>query len=134
MSTMAIVAASLFGLVAAFIGLQVFMVRRMVRKQGQPPPTLDGKAGRRIERGKPALFYFFSPQCGACRAMTPVVKSMASHDDGVFPVDISQDMATARKFGVMATPTTIVVRDGVIARVLVGPQPETTLRGLMSPA
>jgi thioredoxin 1 len=31
-------------------------------------------------------------------------------------------MATARKFGVMGTPSTVLVREGKIAEFLVGPQ------------
>jgi len=119
--------------IAAFMGLQLLLVRRMQRKQGQPAPELDGTAGKAISGGKSALFYFHSPMCGACKTMTPEVERLArSHQGRVFPVDISVDMATARSFGVMATPTTIVVERGVIQQVLIGPQPKTRLEGLVA--
>lgn len=125
------------GLLAAVVGLAV--VSRLAvlwsirRRQGRPAPALEGRAGRTIEKGRPALFYFYSPACGACRSMTPVVQRMAERDRNVFAVDVSQDFATARQFGVMATPTTVLVARGVVERILVGPQPETTLRGLLAP-
>lgn len=132
MGTVLIVAVvSIVMLVGLFIGFQVFMIRKMQGQRGKPAPALEGKAGKAIARGKASLFYFYSPQCGACRPMTPVVKSMAKKQSSVFPVDISRDMATARKFGVMATPTTILVKDGTVAEVLIGPQPESVLRGLV---
>jgi len=132
MSFFTVTAAALLGLFVAFFGLQIFMVRRVRKQQGKPAPELAGPAGARVAGGKAALFYFYSPACGACRAMTPVVRQLAQGDPGVFPVDVSQDMDTARRFGVMATPTTILVRGGVVERVLVGAQPEATLRGLVA--
>jgi len=131
LSTTALVLLAVF---VGFFGLQLFMVRRMRKQQGQPAPSLQGEAGARIKGGKPALFYFYSPACGACRSMTPVIRKLAGSGPGVFPVDVSQDLDTARSFGVMATPTTILVRGGVVEKVLVGAQPEATLQGLVSAA
>jgi thioredoxin 1 len=122
-------------LVLAFVlfvlGLRVFMVMRIKRQQGKPAPELSGKLGRAARGRDRALFYFYSPSCGPCKPMTPVVRSMSGN---VHAVDITKDMDTARRFGVMATPTTVLVEKGVVQRILVGPQPESTLRGLMARA
>lgn len=120
------------GLIVLFLGLQFFLVARMRRQKGKPAPELSGKIGQWVSKGKAAMFYFYSPSCGACRAMTPAVKKLAkSRKGGVYPIDISQDMATARKFGVMATPTIIVVEKGIIQQVLIGPQPTSALKQLL---
>jgi thioredoxin 1 len=128
-----IVVYALISVVLAFVlfvvGLRVFMVLRIKRQEGKPVPELSGKLGRVARARGRSLFYFYSPQCGPCRAMTPVVKSMRGN---VHAVDITQDMETARRFGVMATPTTVLVSEGVVQQILVGPQPESTLRGLMA--
>ncbi len=115
-----------------FVAMQFLLVRRMRRLEGQQAPTLTGKAHKRITSGKPALFYFYSPGCGACRTMTPVVERLRSSRDGVFSIDISRDMDTARKFGVMATPTTVLIDNGVVRQVLVGPQPEKVLESAVA--
>ena len=127
----------LIGLVAVVVlgflglmGLNLFLVWRLKRREGKPAPELSGRPGKMMRRKGGALFYFYSPGCSACRATTPVIQRMARSDDRVFPVDVSRDMATARKFGVMATPTTILVRNGLLAKVVVGPQSEEMLRGL----
>ncbi|MBW1877863.1 MAG: thioredoxin family protein [Deltaproteobacteria bacterium] len=126
---------SLLVIVVAAVGLlfgfQFYMVRRMQRMRGKPAPELDGRFGRASSRGR-ALFYFFSPACGACRTMTPVVTDMSRGDDRVFPIDVSRDFDVARRFGVMATPTTILVHKGLIDEVFVGPRNERALRGLMA--
>ena len=87
--------------------------------------------GKVVRKGRPALFYFYSPQCGACRVMTPVIKEMEKAGKDVFAIDISVDMATARKFGVMATPTTVQINKGIIEDILIGPRPKAALEALI---
>lgn len=132
MTTALIVAGiTLIGVFALFAGLQFFMLRRMRQAEGKPAPALDGEVGALVGSGGKALFYFFSPQCGACRAMTPVVKRLADEREGVFPIDVSRDLTVAQKFGIMATPTVILVDGGVVHSVLVGAQPESRLQALL---
>ncbi len=120
--------ALVLAVVLFFVGLRVFMVMKIKRQEGKPAPELSGKLGRAARgRGK-SMFYFYSPQCGPCKAMTPVVKSLRGN---VFAVDITKDYDTARKFGVMATPTTVLVKHGTVQQILVGPQPAPALKALM---
>lgn len=77
------------------------------------------------------LYYFFSPNCGPCRTMSPIVDRLAQRHAGVIKVDISTDLETARRFGVMGTPTTLLVKEDRIAEVLVGPQSEHRLEDLL---
>ena len=122
----------ILGIVALFFLLQFFMVFRMKMKKGKPAPDLEGKAGRALKSGKKALFYFYSPGCRACHAMTPVVQRLAGKRKNVFPVNIADDMETARKFGVMGTPSTVLVEGGVIREFIVGPRPEADVVSLIS--
>ncbi len=131
MNLLYIIGAVLLGVLVVFIGGQLLLVHRMKRQQGKPAPALEGRPSTWVRSGKPALFYFYSPSCGACRAMTPVVRKLEKRHKGVFSVDISRDMDTARRFGVMATPTTITIKEGRIDRVLIGPQPPEELARLV---
>jgi len=119
------------GFMVLMLGLRASMAMKASRMKGKPAPALAGKPGKHVKSGKPGLFYFYSPACGACASMTPVVKKLEKDRDGVFPIDISRDMDTARRFGVMATPTTITVRDGLVEQVLIGPQPAPALESMI---
>ncbi len=121
-----------FGFIALIVVMRVVISTRMRKLQGKAAPELRGRMQQRVSGGRRALFYFHSPGCGACRTMTPVVKRLQKKSKGVFAVDISLDMDTARRFSVMATPTTVLIDGGIIEQVLVGPQPQTTLEGLLS--
>ncbi len=119
-------------IVALFVGMQLFMRLKMMLKKGKSAPEVDGKAGRLVSNGDKVLFYFYSPGCRACIPMTPVIKNIAKKNRNVFPVDISKDMATAQKFGVMGTPSTVLVEAGKIKEFLVGFQPEDKVRALVA--
>ena len=116
---------------AAFLGFQYLSILRMKMKKGKPAPSLSGSYGKAVKSGETTLFYFYSPSCGACRSMTPVVERYAGRNDRCFKVDVSQDMETARSFGVMGTPSTVVVENGTIRDFIVGPRPEKELTALL---
>ncbi|MDF1563181.1 MAG: thioredoxin family protein [Deltaproteobacteria bacterium] len=120
------------GVVALFFGLQIFLVLKMRAAKGKPAPALPGKLGERIAKGERLLFYFYSPTCGACRAMTPVVQRMGKASSRVQAIDISQDMETARAFGIMGTPATLVVDGGTVTELLIGAQPQSRLEALLA--
>ena len=53
-------------------------------KKGKAAPELTGSFGKAINGGKTALFYFYSPSCGACRSMTPVVEGYTKNKFPLF--------------------------------------------------
>ena len=105
--------------------LMTLQARAMVGKSA--PEDLSGDPGRAVRKGRKALFYFYSSHCPPCRAMTPVIDELAAECRDVYKVDVGQDMLTARKFGVMATPSVILVEGGRIQAFLVGPQSRSRL-------
>jgi thioredoxin 1 len=114
--------------VLAMAVLQWWMKRRARALEGQAAPQVEGEppaAGRR-------LYYFFSPSCGPCRRMSPVIDALRAADRDVVSVDVSQDLEIARKFGVMGTPTLVLVDAGQVAKVLVGAQSEAQINALLT--
>jgi thioredoxin 1 len=118
--------------IALLLWLMQLSVRwRMRRLQGKPAPEISGDVGDALKRNERALLYFYSPTCGPCRAMTPVVEQLASRHQNVVKVDVSDSAEVARSFGVMATPTTILVEQGKVAKVRVGSLSEKQLESLL---
>ncbi len=61
------------------------------------------------------LVEFWSPTCGYCRMVEPVVRDLAAWRAGrlkVLLVNIENDLPLARRFQAMATPTFILFRNG----------------------
>ena len=76
-------------------------------------PGIDSPTGA-------SLVYFYSEHCPPCRDMTPIVERLASEREGVHQVDVTAHRELARLFGVHATPMAFVVKEGRIARALLG--------------
>ncbi len=129
---MLIVVYILLGIFVAFMGMQYLMILRSKRNKGKRVEQVGGKLGKMMLMGEKAMVYFYSPSCRACKYQTPVIDRLISDGHKIQKVDISRDMATARKFGVMATPTTVVLSGNEIVEFLVGAKTEDKLRKFLS--
>ena len=123
---------ALAAIVLAFVLFQWRLASKAKRLEGQDVPELQPDIeGKLRERGK-VLLYFHSPHCVACRAMTPRIEQLAAHRDNVFKLDVTQSLELARRLSVMATPTTLLVADGKIAKVVLGALSEQRLEELLA--
>ena len=115
--------------VALMVGMQLAVQARARALAGTPVPPLPGTLGARVTRPTHALVYFFSPMCGACRALTPRVRALGEKNDAVFAVDVSQEesIAVARALRILATPSTVEIADGKIRGMYIGSIPDEVL-------
>jgi thioredoxin 1 len=109
----------LVGAALLMAALQLWTLWGARRLRGRP--VADAGRGRQV-------FYFHSPHCGPCRALTPMVQRLAADHPQLRPVDASAEPELARRFGVMGTPTFIATDDGVIGEVVVGGMTEARLK------
>lgn len=117
------------GVIAGIVVLQWRMARTTRAREGTPvgalPPPFDATAGEH------ALWWFHSPTCAPCRAMRGDVDAFAT-EGRLHAVDVTQHLDVAAAFSVMATPTTVAVRDGHIVAVRVGRLTRAELETLAS--
>ena len=83
------------------------------------------------KKGNSGIVYFHSPSCHVCKMQTPIITSLQKKYENVFDIDISKDYNSAKIFGVKATPTTVLVKDGIIQNVLLGAKPESVIEKLL---
>jgi thioredoxin 1 len=118
-------------IVALLVIMQLNMLRMAKRSKGIQLAGLNRQLKDLEKKGRKGLVYFFSPGCHACKAQTPIIKSLQSEYKNIYDVDISQDSETAQIFGIKATPTTVLVEDGVISKVLLGAKSKEVLESLI---
>lgn len=123
---------TILGIIALFFLAQYVMVFKMRFKKGKAVPQLPGRYGNALKKGEKAVFYFYSDNCSACRPMTPLIDKFRKKYPNVYKVNVANDLETARKFGVLGTPSTVFVENGVILEFLVGPQPESRIARLLA--
>jgi thioredoxin 1 len=121
-------------LVATFI--TVFLLSNFLplwrarQARGRTVPELDALLTD-AQRGKQRLLvYFWSPTCGMCRSMTPVIDRLAAERGDVLKVNAAESVAIAKHFGVMATPSLALVEQGVVKKLVVGAKSEPQIRAL----
>ncbi|BBB31869.1 thioredoxin-disulfide reductase [Thermotomaculum hydrothermale] len=71
-------------------------------------------------RGKDFFVYLYSPSCTPCIRLTPHIKNLISKGVRGKMVDVTKNMEVARKLGIMATPSVVIVKDGYIKDILMG--------------
>ena len=120
---------AVIGIITLFVLFQLKMVWDSKKMIGKPAPQAEG-AESHTETGT-SLLYFHSPQCGPCRAMTPVIEELKTEFPNVRSIDISQDLTLARQYNVRATPTVVLIKNGNIANVLLGQKSASKLRSLL---
>jgi len=113
--------------VTLMLGSQLLVRQRAKRMTGAPLPALPADFSGRVPATGRALLYFFSPSCAACRAITPRIRVLEATRRGVVAVDVTIDSGVAQALGVMATPSTVEIDNGVITGFHVGAIPAAVL-------
>jgi thioredoxin 1 len=117
--------------ITVFVLINFLPLLRARQARGRSVPELDALLTD-TQRGQPRLLvYFWSPSCGMCRGMTPVIDKLAAERGDVLKVNAAESVALAKHFGVMATPSLALVEQGVVKKLVVGARSEPQIRVLL---
>ena len=92
---------------------------------------LVGKQLPGVPEDRNQLLYFYSQGCAPCRNMTPVIDQLAETHDEIQKIDVRNDPETARRYKIRATPTVVLVKNGVIDEVALGAKTPAQLETLL---
>jgi len=104
--------------------LMQFLVRfKSWSKKGKAAPTVSGSLGKSILKGDKLIAYFYSPTCRACRTQEKYLPKIQESFDNIFRINAAKEREIAAAFGVMGTPTTIIIEKGIIKEYFTGITP-----------
>lgn len=121
----------LYVLIGAFVlifGMQFFVKIKSSMKKGKQAPELPKKYEKGLQSNSGMVLYFYSKSCRACEPMVPVIEKLKKNNPFVFKVNVQEEMSVAQKFGIMGTPSVVIIKNGMISEFLVGPQPESKIQ------
>jgi len=113
-----------------FVVMRLFVWVNGRIKMGKEIPPFKGEIGERIRKGDKLLIYFYTPSCGACKSMTPVIDEMKKEKDNIYKINLSRDYDIGKIFGVMGTPATILVNESKIDQYILGARSAKFLQNL----
>lgn len=78
---------------------------------------------------QPVVVDCTAPWCGPCRLVAPLIDKLAAEYEGrakVVKLDIDQNKANAKKFGIKSIPAVLIFKGGELVEHLVGKAPYET--------
>lgn len=88
--------------------------------------------------GKLVVVDFFATWCGPCKALAPILEEVSEEvnpEEILFAkLDIDQNVALARKYGVMSVPTMVAFKDGKAIVKMIGLHPKEDVLNLIEEA
>jgi thioredoxin 2 len=91
----------------------------------------DPQFQQRVEQSSlPVLVDFYSPSCGPCRMIAPVIATLAGAYAGrllVFKIDTSSQQMSAARFQIRGVPTLLFFKNGAMVDQLVGAAPQADI-------
>ncbi len=85
----------------------------------------------------PVLVDFWATWCAPCKAIAPLIDTMAENYAGklkVGKVNVDENPATPGKYGVRGIPTLIIFKGGAVVDQLVGAVPKSQLEAMIAKA
>lgn len=89
-----------------------------------------------LEAREPVLVDFWAPWCGPCRAVAPVLESLATEMTGrlkVVKVNVDENQQVAGALGVRSIPTLVLFKDGKAVEGAVGALSREQITELVQP-
>lgn len=108
------------GLTAILVGHLLWVRVRSTRIQGRSVTDLTELFPELGEARGRAVIYCYTEHCAPCRKMTPMIDRLHEQYRNLFKLDVQGHPQLARKLGISATPTTLLVEDGTVVKVLLG--------------
>ena len=119
------------GLIAIVMLWRLLPLYRSRQMRGRSVPDINSLLSERQKVSSRLLIYFWSPKCVMCKAMSKSINELAESHDNILKIDVMQNMEISAGFGVMGTPSLILVNDGKIEKMMVGAKTKPQISGIL---
>jgi len=108
-------------IVVLMLSLKIFMQKRSQRYNGKSiNVSIFDEEIKSLLNTKKSVLYFFTLSCGVCKKQSPIIDKLKEEIKFVGKIDLSNNMIAATEFGILGTPTTVIMQRNNIAEIFVG--------------
>ncbi len=125
-----IIVLAIVAITAAILFWQWRILRRAKSCEGKSAPDTSAVDGGVIFARR--VYFFHAAHCGPCKAIMPLVDQLRQEYPNLIKVDVAENIELVQSFGIAATPSFIVVCDGVVSEVKLGGVSASWLREKLS--
>lgn len=95
--------------------------------------TKDNFKQEVLEKKGSVLLDFWADWCGPCKMFSPVIDKIAQENDNVTvgKVNVDSEPELAQSFKIQSIPTSVIIKDGVVSKVLVGLKSKAEIENLL---
>lgn len=119
----------IFIFLTLLFGFQFFLISKSKKIAGQ---SIDSSKIRsdlqKYFASDKSIVYFYSPNCSACRYQAPIIENLKKQNFNVLSIDVSKDLQMARLFGIMGTPSIVVMNKNIIKDFFIGFREEEIIK------
>ena len=82
---------------------------------------------------KTVLLDFYADWCGPCRMVAPIVHEIADERDDIVvgKINVDEQPELAQAFGVMSSPTLVVLNNGEVVNQAMGARPKAQILAML---
>jgi len=121
----------ILAVVGFLVVMQLYIRLTAFLKKGKEIKGLTGVLGKKINAGEKNVVYFYTPSCGACKPMTPIIEVLTNEFENLHKANLAKDIDIGRAFGVMGTPALIAVENSRIQSYVLGARTEHFIRKML---
>lgn len=100
--------------------VQFTLIRRSRRIVGTTLPPAPEPLAEHLRKHPTSLIYFYSARCMACQDMTPVIDELVARHPNVIKLNVTEMPDFARGVGLVATPSSVLIKGGKAVKILTG--------------
>ncbi|MGT2755995.1 thioredoxin [Streptococcus ovuberis] len=82
------------------------------------------------------LIDFWATWCGPCRMQAPILEQLSQEFDEsdlkILKMDVDENPATAREFGIMSIPTLLFKKDGQVVKQVAGVHTKDQIKAIIA--
>jgi len=108
-------------IIVLMLVMKFFMQKRAQKAHGKLINiSLFNDEIQNLLNGDKSILYFYTPTCSACKPQAVIIDKLKNDIRLVGKVDLSENQNAVAEFGILGTPTIVIMKGNIVGKIFVG--------------